>query len=500
MAIPRVTRGKLLTAVLLVIGIVAATTLVIIGQVGGITTAVFVAVVAIVTVAAFSSVELGLLALIVVAAVDGFLKGLSPGWHTQVLKDYILGICLLRWGWLSVLGHRRRSVTTRVGRMVGLFVAWCVVELFNARNFNFVMAMAGFRMWVIWLPVFFLAYDTLRTRREVERFVIFVAALMLPLALYAIVQYQIGFDHLYALGEGFDVYLKSQYATETHEIELRPPATMISPHSLAGACVMALCLGMGGLGYFRRPRRAEVLILVSLPVVGVALLLTAVRNAYASAFAGLLVMLGLIRRPGLIVAAMLVAGLAAWQVNALTGGNALARLNTIVTEPEYTRTRILTPWRTALFWVNQHPLGGGISTGVGVGRMLQEDIADISSAPEFRTPWAENEYARALIELGLPGLLLFVGMLVACLVEVFRAYRGAQEPRDRRLIAGILAAVVSMMLRLTVGSALYGWPEGILFWCYVAIAVRMPQIEQEEARAGGGSVAVAGARSAQMGR
>ena len=87
-----------------------------------------------------------------------------------------------------------------------------------------------------------------------------------------------------------------------------------------------------------------------------------------------------------------------------------------------------------------------------------------------------------------------------CLVEVFRAYRGAQEPRDRRLIAGILAAVVSMMLRLTVGSALYGWPEGILFWCYVAIAVRMPQIEQEEARAGGGSVAVAGARSAQMGR
>ena len=42
-------QGKLLTAVLLVIGIVAATTLVIIGQVGGIATAVFVAVVAIVS-------------------------------------------------------------------------------------------------------------------------------------------------------------------------------------------------------------------------------------------------------------------------------------------------------------------------------------------------------------------------------------------------------------------------------------------------------------------
>jgi len=478
----RVAWGKLLTAVLLVIGVASAVTLVTIGETGGIDEALFVAIMAVVTVAALVSIEFGLLALIFVASVDGFLKGLSPGWHTQLLKDYILAICLLRWAWLSVLGHRRRSATTRVGWAVGLFSLWCFVELFNARNFNFIMAVAGFRVWVVWLPVFFLAYDAMRTRRQVERFVVFVTALMLPLAAYAIVQYQIGLDHLYALGEGFDVYLKSQYATEAYEIELRPPSTMISPHSLAGACVMALCLGMGGIGYYHRRGRAQALMLVSMSLVGIALLITAVRNAYGSAFAGLLVVLGLVRRPDLILAVMLVGGVAAWQVDALTGGNALARLNTIVTDPVYTRMRIVTPWKSALFWANRHPFGGGVSTGVGVGRVLEEDIADVSYAPEFRTPWAENDYARALIELGVPGLLLFTGMLAVCLLEIFRAYRAAREPRDRWLIAGILAAVVTMMLRLTVGSALYGWPEGILFWCYVAIALRLPEIEDEELR------------------
>lgn len=500
MGLRRVAWGKLLTAVLLAIGVATAVTLVTIGEKGGVDDAVFVSLMAVVTVAALASIEFGLLALIFVASVDGFVKGLSPGWHTQLLKDYILAICLLRWAWLSVLGHRRRSVTTRVGWAVGLFFLWCVVELFNARNFNFIMAAAGFRMWVIWLPVFFLAYDAMRTRRQVERFVIFVTALMLPLAAYAIVQYRIGLDHLYALGEGFDVYLKSQYATETYEIELRPPSTMISPHSLAGACVMALCLGMGGLGYYYHRGRAQTLMLVSMSLVGIALLITAVRNAYGSAFAGLLVLLGLVRRPDLILAVLLVGGMAAWQVDAMTGGNALARLNTIVTDPVYTRLRIVTPWKSALYWANRHPFGGGVSTGVGVGRVLEEHIANVSYAPEFRTPWAENEYARALIELGIPGLLLFTGMLVVCLLEIFRAYRSAQEPRDRWLIAGILAAVVTTMLRLSVGSALYGWPEGILFWCYVAIALRLPEIEDEEQRLVARPLATAAVRPAQAAR
>jgi len=465
--------------VLLPLGIIGAVVLVVLGQVGGFDMAVFVGLATALTAAALASLEFGVLALIVAASLDGFLKGLSPGWHTQLFKDYLLAICLLRWGWLSVLGHRRRSVRHPLSLPIIIFAGWCAVQLLNERNPNVLMSLTNLRSWIIWLPVFFLAYDYIRTRQQVERFVVTIFAIMAPLALYGIVQYQIGLDHLFRLGPGFDVYRQAQYATETYEIELRPPSTMISPHSFADACVMALCLGIGAIGYLSRRRVTQSLVTVAMPVLVVAVLITAVRNAYASAAAGMLVLLGLIRRPDLIVLATLIGGLALFEVDQLTGGHAMERLNTIVTDPDYTRHRIITPWKTALGWVTRHPLGSGFTSGVGRGRLLWS-IDPRRMRPEERTPWAENEYARSLIELGVPGFLLFGWMLVSVVRFVFRAYRQATQSRDRWLIVGIFAAVVGMLVRLLVGSALYGWPEAIMFWCYVAVALRLPEIEVEE--------------------
>ena len=464
---------------LLPLGVIGAVVLVVLGQVGGFDMAVFVGLATALTVAALASLEFGVLALIVAASLDGFLKGLSPGWHTQLLKDYLLAICLLRWGWLSVLGHRRRSVRHPLSIPIIIFAGWCVVQLLNERNPNVIMSLTNLRSWVIWLPVFFLAYDYLHTRQQVERFVITIFAILTPLALYGIVQYQIGLDHLFQLGPGFDVYEQAQYATGTYEIELRPPSTMISPHSFADACAMGLCLGIGAIGYLSRRRVTQSLITVAMPVLAAGVLITAVRNAYASTAAGVLVLLGLIRRPDLIVLATLIGGLALVEVDQLTGGRAMERLNTIVTDPEYTRNRIVTPWKTAMGWVARHPLGSGFTSGVGRGRLLWS-IDPRRVRPEERTPWAENEYARALIELGVPGFLVFAWMLVSIVRFVFRAYRQSTQSRDRWLIVGIFAAIVSMLVRLLVGSALYGWPEAIMFWCYVAVALRLPEIEVEE--------------------
>ena len=383
---------------LLPLGVIGAVVLVVLGQVGGFDMAVFVGLATVLTVAALTSLEFGVLALIVAASLDGFLKGLSPGWHTQLLKDYLLAICLLRWAWLSVLGHRRRSVRHPLSVPIIIFAGWCAVQLLNERNPNVIMSLTNLRAWIIWLPVFFLAYDYMRTRKQVERFVVFVFLVMAPLAVYGIVQYQIGLDHLFRLGPGFDVYQQSQYATEAYEIELRPPSTMISPHSLADACVMALCLGIGAIGYFSRRGLTQSLIAVSMPVLAVSLLITAVRNAYGSAAAAVLVLLGLIRRPDLIVLAALIGGLALFEVDQLTGGRAMERLNTVLTDPEYTRNRIVTPWQTALGWVTRHPLGSGFTSGVGRGRLLWS-IDPHRVRPEERTPWAENEYALSLIHI-----------------------------------------------------------------------------------------------------
>lgn len=476
----RVGTGNLLSAAMLPIGIIAAVSLVVMAQLGGVDTAVFVVVGAIATVAAFVSLEFGVLALILVASIDGFLKGLSPGWHTQLIKDYVLAICLLRWAWLSVLGHRRRSMRHPISAPIILFVAWCTVQLVNARNPGFLLVITNYRAWVIWIPTFFLAFDYITTRKHIDRFIVFTLALLTPIAFYALIQYEIGLDHLFRLSPGFSVYSQSAYVTPEYETQLRPPGTMVSEHALAGSCVMGLMLAAGAIGYFRRERRLQVLSAVSLPILAMAVIVTAVRNAFASAVLAMLALLLLIRRPDLAIVALVVGGLGGIAADQLTGGRALSRMQTIIDDPQRTSARVLTPWRTSVNHVARYPLGGGLSSGMGRGRLMYGTVGTGGVSPESRVPWIENEYGRTLVELGLPGFLLFVWMLFAITRGVYRAYSSAERARDRWLLAGIFGAVISMLARLLVGSALYGWPEGILFWCYVAMALRLTEIEDYE--------------------
>lgn len=464
-------------SILLVLAVGLAVTLVWVGQSGGFEMVVFISVGTLVTIAALSSLEFGLMSLILVAATDGFLKGLSPGWHTQLLKDYVIALCLLRWAWLSVLGYSRKSVKHPIGVPVLVFGGWVVVEYLNARSGSLVVGLAGLRMWTIWLPTFFLAYDMIQSRRQIERMVLFIIGLMAPLALYGILQYYLGLDHLYELSAGFDVYRQASYAGSVGE-ELRPPSTMISPHALAGTLTMVVLMGLGATVYFHRNRLLQLALLASVPLMGMAILITAVRNAAGSLAVGVLAFLLLIRRFDLAVLIAVIGGLAVLQVDAMTGGEALERIRSIVDNPAYTQRRILAPWHTAVAWATRNPLGAGIASGMGTGRVTKVSLRGVS--PEYRMPSVENEYARALLELGVPGFLLLVWVLITVTRHGLKAYRMALERRDRLLIAGFFAACVSILARLLVGPALYGWPEAPLFWYFVAMAARLPEIEEQE--------------------
>ncbi len=454
--------------------------LVVTAQFGGAEIALVAAVGAAITVAALVSIEFGILALIFVAAIDGFLKGLSPGWHTQLLKDYVLLICLVRWVWLSVLGHRRRSVTHPISLPVILFMAWVAVQLANARNPGFLLTITNFRAWIIWMPIFFLTFDCIRTRRQIDRFIVFTMLTVAVIGLYAMVQYQVGLDHLFRLGPGFRVYHQSRYAVAGQEDELRPPGTMVSEHALAGSSAMTIMLAAGALGYFRGRRRLQAVAVIALPIMTMALVVTAVRNAFASAVIAMLSVLVLIRRPDIVAIALIIGGIGLYQADRFTGGQAVGRFRTIINQPERTSTRVLGPWRTSLYHVMRYPFGGGLSSGVGRGRLMYGHLSTAEARRESTVPWIENEYGRTLVELGLPGFLLFLWMLFTIAQSIYRAHGNTKSASDRWLPAGIFGATISMLVRLLTGAALYAWPEGILFWCFSAIAVRIPEIAEEE--------------------
>lgn len=433
----------------------------------------------VVTIAAFYSIETGLMALIFVACTDGFLKGISPGWHTQVLKDYLLAICVLRWAWMSVMGYRRDSVRQPVVIPMIMFSMWCTMQMFNTTTHSLLLALAGLRAWVVWIPVFFIAYDFFRKREQLERMLLYITFMLLPIALYTVVQYQIGYDHLYRLGPGFGDFRKAGYYTDEWEVETRPAATMTSPHNNAAAMSCGALMAMGGLWFFRRRRLSQVATIAAMPLEGVALLLTAARAAFASTIVGAVVLLIMVRRSGVALVMALVIGIAVTQVGRLTGGAVFDRLTGVITRLDESFERSYSPFRTALAYARDHPLGSGIATGHAAGRVLWSQFKGKSGLRED-IPWAENEWGRALIELGIPGLGLFVWMVFSVLRAMYRVYGRLSTTEYRWLAAGLLAACIGVVGRLAVGAALYTWPEAIFFWMFVAACLRLPEMEEAE--------------------
>ncbi|MFP4248193.1 MAG: O-antigen ligase family protein [Armatimonadota bacterium] len=471
-------RNKLLTGLLLIVAIASAVTLVLLGQ-SGVGMVVFVSVAVVVTVASLYSGEFGLMALIFVAAVDGFLKGISPGWHTQLLKDYLIAILLLRWAWMMLMGHRPKSLSTGPALPIALFAGWTAVQLFNARLGSVILGLAGFRTWLLWVPVFFIAHDMLRSRRQIEHMVLFIVFLLLPVSVYGIIQYQVGLDHLYRLGSGFDVYRSAHYAG-SGGLELRPPSTAVTPHTFAGLAVMGLFLTTGLVGYFSRRRILQLVLVASIPIMSTAILITAVRNAAASAVIGGIAILVIIRRVDLALIVAALGILAFLQVDVMTADEATTRVRSVVDNLDYTVGRIMGPWQSGLRSAIETPLGRGIASGVGLGRVaLEQGYGPENMAPETRFNWIENEYGRALRELGMPGFIFFVWMLYAVLRGNLRAYHSAVTRRDSWLLAGLFGACSTVLARLLVGSALYG-PAGSLFWLFGAMALRISEVEQDE--------------------
>jgi len=133
-------------------------------------------------VAALSSLEVAMIGLVTISYVDGFLKGLIVSPITVFAKDIVLAAGLIRWFWLGLTRQRWEALR---------------------------------------LPVI------LPARAHIERMLVTIVLLSLVTGIYAIVQYNIGFEHLYALSPGFSFYNRFTWGSG-----VRAVATFVAPGAL----------------------------------------------------------------------------------------------------------------------------------------------------------------------------------------------------------------------------------------------------------------------------
>jgi putative inorganic carbon (HCO3(-)) transporter len=425
--------------------------------------------------AACVSLDLGVAILLILSFLDGFIKGLDPSKFSVFAKDIFLAIALARWGWSNLLRRHWPALRMPVTVPAVLFIVYCIMQIFNTATVDWRVALAGLRTWIVWIPVAYVVYEVARNRANVRRIMLIVIVMGFLTGLYAMIQYRVGFEHLNVLGPGFDFYARRFGAPGQ---TVRATSTFVSPGALGAAMSLVVVVALAGT-VFLSNRALKIFAGVTAAICLVGLGASASRAPLLGLVAGGVTLLVLMRKPRLLAALLLSAVLFLWLVSTFAGGSFARRYNREMLNPEGMLKRVLIPWEFGWESLAAHPLGVGVATGVGIGRGAQalgRPAMRVGEAGGF----VENEYGRALHDLGLPGLVLFLWMLYRVLAGNIRSYRACRTTRYRAVAAACLSVTISIIFQLTVGSALYLAPGGLLFWAFYAISQRLPELEAAE--------------------
>jgi len=423
-------------------------------------------------IAALSSLEVAMIGLVAISYVDGFLKGLIVSTASVFAKDIVLAIGLIRWLWLGLTRQRWEALRLPVILPAFLFTLYCAAQMFNTETASPLVALAGLRSWVVWIPVLIIAYDYMTTQAHIERMLVTIVVLSLGTGIYAIVQYNIGFGHLYALSPGFGFYDRFGWGSG-----VRAVSTFVGPGALGDAMSLSAIFCIGAVLYMRGKAWLKPLMIGTAAICLVALATSGSRAPLLGLVVGGLGLLLLLRQPRFLFAAAVIGILAVGVLNNYASGAFEARYNPRMLSYQVVVSRAVGPMLGSIKSALETPLGVGVATGTGVGRGRLVVGQEAMVVKRTAGGMVENEYGRALHELGFPGFVLFLWLLYAAVKMTVSSFMRVRTVESRSLIAACLAVMLSGLARLAVGSALYLVPSGPMFWLSGAMAVRTAEIE-----------------------
>jgi hypothetical protein len=429
--------------------------------------------------AAILDLRVAVAILFLVSALDGFIKGwLGGSTYSLLLKDYFLALALACW--LSGTPWRARGSSWHDSIRVPMAVLaiWVLTQLFNPHaSGRYQASLAGARAWLIWLGVFFVVRDAMSTWRMARLLAIWLVGLGALCGAYGLLQhiYGVGF-----LGEASQASLDRAamygWTTEAGERVGRIYGTTVHPGVFGTFMGQAILLGIGA--FIAWGRRWHRWIPVGCAVVAViALLLSGSRTSMVAAVVGLLAMILANRniRLPLLLAMVLVPGIL------LTGRlseMAFQRGLDIWDRRTHTIERGWEPLQAGFLMALERPLGHGVDAGVGVPDVLVGRVATSALA-------MENDYARALVELGFPGLFIYGWLLWACLRLGYRACLETRGTPAFGLALAFLGCVVMTEVALMTGAVLYLAPGAQVFWASVAGGAALLRATEAQTEASG---------------
>jgi putative inorganic carbon (hco3(-)) transporter len=236
--------------------------------------------------------------------------------------------------------------------------------------------------------------------------------------------------------------------------------------------------GLGITSYRADPfvKWLPVLVLGTLLLSIAALALTQSRGGLLGTMIGLLVLLiWKKRRIGLLILA--IGLLTAVLVSAFGSGHVIASALS-----DGTLASRLEVWQRGILMVEDFPI-----TGIGIGTYNQVAHALYPfyiAAPDELVPHAHNQFLEVAVDLGIPGLVIYLGLLGVFFIGAGQALRAASDSSICALVGGLTCGMIAHHVFGLTDAFILGSKPGLLMWIYFAVIAGCYKVyvEQKSAR------------------
>jgi hypothetical protein len=380
-----------------------------------------------------------------------------------------------------------------------VFFWWAAMQAFNPASASVSYGLLGLKLYFYYVPLMFLGYALIRTESDLRRFLTFNLVLGSLVSLVGIIQAISGQSFLNPQVFGPDLVSNfDRFAPVSGVVFNRPNSVFVSDGRFGGYLILMWILSFGTIGYFMlREGRVRKVVYLCAALVAAAILLSGVRTAFVYSLMGsvvmvagvvwgspfrkqqLLRMLRAIRRFVLLSAAGVLC-VALFYPSALASrwafysetlsphgrGSELASRGWEYPVSEFMKTFAFNGWR----W----------GRGLGTASLGTQYVTRLLHAPP-PGPSVENGYGQMLLEIGIPGLILWIVLGVALALACWRVVRKLRGTPMFPLAFGIFwfACVVLFPLSFIGLSTYQDFVINAYLWTLIGILFRLPLIAPE---------------------
>ncbi|HVO55189.1 MAG TPA: hypothetical protein VMT37_12335 [Solirubrobacterales bacterium] len=402
---------------------------------------------------------------------DGFLKLSTGSSQITLVRDLLL--YAIAAGALVRMAVNR--TTPSFPPLTGWVVAWVavvVVQLANPEDGTLLHSLASLRPHLEWIPLFFLGYLTIRSKKRLRAFLVLLLAIAAANGVVGLIQQNMTPAQLSGWGPGYAKALKGESSVSARNFTDEEGVERNRPFALGGD------IGFGGaVGYMAIPAALALLgmslppgarMLVGLLTIGVvlAVITSAARVQIVAAVVSALAFAALTvtSRGGMRVVLGTAVGLAIGYgavafVFSHSEQGAFDRFNTITTPGEAVSTAYA--YRAPVLalvpdYATEIPLGAGIGSSGPAGSFAGQQTN--------RRYNGESEPTFLLIEAGVPGLLVMLGFnLVLIYLSVTRIRRLADR-EARVLLTAVAAPLFALLVSGLAGITTAAVPGAPYLW------------------------------------